>query len=75
MRTLYLAAGILTVGLAACGYKNQGYNNEAAYNDEGASYNQGENYTADGNYATENAGNAAANAPANAVNAVTNNGY
>ena len=48
MKTLYLAAGALSLGLAACGDYSA---NEAAYNNETAAYAEGE-----GNYAGNAAG-------------------
>ena len=48
MKTLYLAAGALSLGLAACGDYSA---NEAAYNNDTAAYAEGE-----GNYAGNAAG-------------------
>jgi hypothetical protein len=86
MKRRYLATSLLSLGLAACGYKNEGYNNETAYNNA-AAYNESGNYSAEGNYgagnnySTENLGNienAAVENRAqttNEANSVTNNGY
>ena len=85
MKRFYVATGIASLAVAACGYNNEGYNNQAAYSNEGASYNEGGNYAAEGNYEGSNytaanstmTENAATNAaqPANEANSVTNNGY
>jgi hypothetical protein len=82
MKTHYLAAGALSLALAACGYNDQNYNNATAYNDS-AVYNDAGNYTTEGNYAEDvNAANYVANNEVsvnlptdNAANTVSNNGY
>ena len=50
MKSLYLAAGLASLGLAACSYNNKDYNNEAGYSNEAANYSEGGNYAAGGNY-------------------------
>jgi hypothetical protein len=71
MRTLYLF-GVLALGVAGCGYGDEGYNNDTAYN-EGAAYNEASNYTAeDVNYTAEDA-NYSANAVGNETNTTEDN--
>jgi hypothetical protein len=54
MRILYITTGA-TVMLAACGYSDEGYNNQTAYNDEGGAYAEGQgNYAEGGNYSAGN---------------------
>jgi hypothetical protein len=54
MRILYITTGA-TVMLAACGYSDEGYNNQTAYNDEGGAYAEGQgNYAEGDNYSAGN---------------------
>ncbi len=67
MKTLYVATAILSLGLAACSYNKDDYNNEASYNAEGAAYNEsGANYSEGSNYSdkTSNYSAAGGNWPA-----------
>ena len=53
MKTLSLAVGLLSLGLAGCNYDDDSYNNDTAYSNEDVSYDEAGNYPADSNAAAE----------------------